>query len=93
LFDADFGEFVLRIRSIPDHDYPKDPDYVLEVWSSDSDRIIEEISNVTLRPVMDRVTVDGFGPYALLQQIYDLARRKALNVDDALERLLATLKE
>ena len=91
LFDADFGEFILRIRLIPDTDYPDEPDYSLEVWSADSDRLIETISNVTLRPVMDRITDDGFTPYTVLRETYEMARRQALNVDDALERILATL--
>ena len=65
-----------------------EPDYALEVLDSFSDRKIETISNVTLRPVMDKTTTDGLSPFAVLGRIYELARRKALNVDDALERWL-----
>jgi len=94
-FRAEFDDFSLRIRLIPDPDYPDDPNYALELWSkSDSlvgERMIEEISNATLRPVMDHATPDGLSPYAVLAQVYDMARRQALNVNDVLDRVLATL--
>jgi hypothetical protein len=92
-FTATFGEFNLRIRVIRDDDYPDHPDYVLTVERGPSDQTIETISNATLRPVMERTTVDGLSPYRLLQETYEMARRKALNVEDALDRILATLNE
>jgi hypothetical protein len=42
---------------------------------------------------MDKTTSEGLNPYALLREIYELARRQALNVDETLERVLATLRE
>ena len=90
-FDADLGEYSLRIRLVPDNDYPDEPDFWLEIRDLVTGRLIDTISNVTLRPVMDKVTNDGLSPFAVLEQTYDLARRQALNVDDALERILATL--
>jgi hypothetical protein len=40
---------------------------------------------------MDKTTPEGLNPYGVLGRIYELARRRALNVDDTLERILATL--
>lgn len=92
-FDGDVGDYTFRISLIPDNDYPDEPDYALLVREKDSksDRWIDTISNATLRPVMDKTTPEGLNPYAVLGRIYELARRKALKVDDTLERILATL--
>jgi hypothetical protein len=90
-FEATVGEYTFRISLVPDNDYPDEPDYVLLVKDSASDRWIDTISNATLRPVSDKITSDGLNPYGVLGRIYDLARRRALNVEDALERILATL--
>jgi len=92
-FQTESGDFDLRIRLLPDRDYPDQPDYALEVFRRDSGRKIDTISNVTLRPVMDQKTPDGLNPYAVLEQLYEMARRKALRVDDVLDSILQTLEE
>jgi len=92
-FETELADFRLRIKLTQDRDYPDEPDYKLIVFKKDSGREIERISNVTLRPVMDRTTADGLNPYALLGETHEMARRQALRVDDALERILETLKE
>jgi len=93
-FEANLGDYLLRISFRVDNDYLDDPDFFLSVVdvSSEAERHIDTISNASLRPVMDKTTSDGLNPYALLREIYELARRKVLNVDDTLERVLATLK-
>lgn len=91
-FQTESGEFDLRIRSIPDRDYPE-PDYALDVYSRSSGRKIETISNVTFRPLLDHITEEGLNPYIVLQQTYEMARRKALGVDDVLESILQDLKQ
>src|SRR5215203_2808746 len=82
-FEISMGQYVLRISLIEDNDYPNDPDFSLFVAdvSSGTERWIDTISNSTLRSVMDKTTPEGLNPYALLREIYQLARRKALNVD------------
>jgi len=92
-FETELGDFRLLIQHTFDPEYPDQPDYALTVFNKDSGREIETISPVTLRPVMDRTTVEGLNPYVVLQQTYEMARRKALHVDDALESILQSLKE
>ena len=92
-FTTESGDFDLTIRLIPDRDYPDKPDYAVDVVNRSSGQKIETVSNVTLRPMMDRITPDGLNPYVVLEQTYEMARRKALRVDDALESILQTLKE
>jgi hypothetical protein len=92
-FSTDFGDFDLIIRQIPDRDYPDEPDYSLEIIEKLSGRVIEEISNVTLRPVMDRKTAEGLNPYGVLADTFQMARRKALKIDDVLENILHQLQE
>ncbi len=84
--------FAIRIRKTFDPDYPDQPDYFLDVIDWPSERTIETISNITLRPVANRITEDGLTPYQVLGEMYDLARRKALRVDDALEAILNSLR-
>jgi hypothetical protein len=102
-FETDFGDYVLRIHERLDENYPDDPDYFLDVIRKaelpDSIRdhvihndVIETISNISLRPVMDRLSEDGLAPRTLLEQIYTMARRRVLGVDDALDVILESLR-
>ncbi len=91
-FETDLEEDTLRIRIIPDEDFPNDPNVALDVVDRASARLISTISNVTLRPVLDRKTREGLSPYALLAETYEMARRKALKVDDVLGRVLESLR-
>ncbi len=91
LFTTEFGDFTIESRAIPDSDYSDKPDYEIDIINTTTGRTIETISNISLRPVMDRTTKEGLNPYSLLEQIYSTARRQALKVDDALESLLHSL--
>lgn len=93
VFQTESGEFDLKIRLVPDRDYPDQPDYALEVFKRSSGQKIDTISNVTLRPVMDRKTPEGLNPYTVLEQLFEMARRKALRVDDVLDTILQTIEE
>jgi hypothetical protein len=89
-FQTQLGNFKLRLRQIPDRDYPDQPDYELLVEDY-SGKELEKISNTSLRPVMDRTTPDGLSPYNLLDRTYEIARRQALRIDEALETILEDL--
>jgi hypothetical protein len=91
-FEAFLGDFVLRLRLIPDADYPDRPDYALTVVRAADGKEVDTISNASLRPVMDRTTADGLNPYAVLERTYMLARRQALNVDETLDTILRQLE-
>ncbi len=91
-FRTDIGDFDLIIRQVPDPDYPDEPNYSLEVVEKGSGRVLEAISNATLRPVMDRKTAEGLSPYAVLDDTFQMARRKALKIDDVLENILHQLQ-
>lgn len=91
-FQASFGNFAVEVREVPDRDYPDQPDYSIAVRDA-LGREIEQITNVTLRPVMDRTTAEGLNPYAVLQETYRLARRKALGYDKALDSILEQLNK
>jgi hypothetical protein len=90
-FETRLANFELRLQMIPDQNYPDDPDYELLVIDVSSGTEIERISNTSLRPVMDQKTEDGLTPYKLLVRTYEMARRQALRVDDALETILEKL--
>lgn len=91
-FETHFGPYALRIRTIPDPDYPDEPDYEISVVN-EKGSVIERIGNVNLRPVLDRTTPEGLTPYGLLESIYHTARRKALRVDNALDSILVALEK
>lgn len=91
-FRTDFNDLDLIIHELPDPDYPDEPDYSLEIAEKFAGRIIETISNQSLRPVMDRKNSEGLNPYALMHATFEMARRKALKVDDALQNLLNQLQ-
>ena len=89
---ASVDEYSLVLRRQEDQDYPEQPDYFLTLVDSQG-RNIETISNISLRPLMDRVGDEGLNPYQLLAETYRLARRKALGVDEALDSVLKRLAE
>jgi hypothetical protein len=91
-FDAEFGDVKVVIREEEDPQYPQQPDYILNIVNMRTGRAIEEISNRTLSPVTDRVNEQGLNPYSALEEIFKMARRKALKVDDTLDNLLEQLK-
>lgn len=91
-FRTDIGNFDLIIRQIPDQDYPDEPDFSLEIVEKHSGTVIETISNVTLRPVMDHKTAEGLNPYNVLYEMFQMARRRALKIDDVLENILHQLQ-
>jgi hypothetical protein len=91
VFKTRLGDFELEITEIPDRDYFGSPDYLLRVLDAHSGKEIERISNASLGPVMDRATPEGLNPYELLNRTHELARRSALNVDNALEQILNEL--
>jgi hypothetical protein len=92
-FDAEFENVKVVIRAEDDPQYPEQPDYILNIVNTSTGRNIEEISNRTLSPVMERVNEQGLNPYSLLQDTFRMARRKALKVDDTLDNLLEQLKK
>ena len=81
------------MKEIPDPEYPDQPDYELAIVEQESEKTIERITNVTLRPVMDRLTGDGLNPYHLMARTFEMARRTALGADTALEAILQGLAE
>ena len=85
--------FVLQLRQVHDPDFPTEPDYELEVVEENSDRTVELITNRTLRPVMDRLTEEGLNPYRLMALTFEMARREALGVDNALDSILKDLAD
>lgn len=91
-FDAEFENVKVVIREEDDPEYPQEPDYILNIVNTRTGRGIEEISNRTLRPLMDRVNEQGLNPYSVLQETFQMAKRKALKVDDTLDNLLEQLK-
>jgi len=40
---------------------------------------------------MDRLTPEGQSPYALLRQLFEMARRQVQRTDDVIERVLESL--
>ena len=91
LFAVRLGQFMLNLKQTPDPDYPDQPDFELVVVDEGSGRTIERITNTTLRPVNDRLTEEGLSPYNLMERTFEMARRKALGVDDMLETILQGL--
>ncbi len=89
-FQAQLGDFTLRLTRIPDIEYQDSPDYELRVLDK-SEREVESITNRSLRPVMDRSTPEGLNPYSLLDRTFEMARRQALGVDQAMDTLLQSL--
>ena len=91
-FTTSFGDFKLEIQMTPDRDYQDEPDYAVVIRDANGSEI-ETISNVTLRPMMDRTTAEGLSPYAVLEETFKVARRKALGFDKALDLILSELKK
>ena len=92
-FKVTLDPFVLQLRQIHDPEYPNEPDYELEVVEENSDRTVERITNRTLRPVMDRLTEEGLNPYRLMALTFEMARREALDIDNAIDSILKGLAD
>jgi hypothetical protein len=85
------GEYQITISERDDPEYPDQPDYFLTI-SDKAGNWIATISNITLRPLLDR-EFNGMNPYVLLQTIYRTAHRSALGVDKVVHNLLDLLKD
>ena len=67
--------------------FPQGADYVVMIYN-DEGVLIEEVNDTDFDP-------DDFGdedPYAFLDELYSMARRRALGVDEALDSLLDELE-
>lgn len=91
-FVVQLGHFMLTLTQVPDAEYPDQPDFELAIVD-ETHTTIEQITNTMLRPVSDRLTEEGLRPYPLMARTFEMARRKALGVDDVLETIIQGLAD
>ena len=90
-FTSESGGFVLKLRAAYDSEYPEKPDYYLDIYSGN--KKIETISHSMLRGESSQHPIVGNTPYGMFEKLFEMARRKAFNVDTALDKLLESLSE
>ncbi len=85
LFLATFSGSSVRMFTKENEDSPEDLDYYLTIYNAQGDRV-EVVSDILLQRADEK-----FGGYKLLSETYEMARRIALGVDDAIDALLSEL--
>lgn len=84
-YQTPFPKYTVRISEIRSDEPEESPDYVVSIFNEEG-TLVERASDVTIRD-----KVQDTQPFLLMKELYTLARRKALGVDDALDDLLADL--
>jgi hypothetical protein len=64
-----------------------DVDYIISIFDADG-VLVESTDDVVLKQQNDK-----FNAYVVLGEIYDVARRKALGVDKAIDKILSELEK
>jgi hypothetical protein len=84
VYQAAFPNYVVKISTRPNHQNPDEVDIWIAIINIVG-TVIEEFADITLAGT-------GFRePYALMQDLYRLARRRAMGLDKALDDILASL--
>jgi len=84
-FQAAFPNHIVKLSAFQNLDTPDALDYVISVFD-ESGTILENASDVDLQKVSPGVKV-----FQLMEELYEAARRQALDVDSALDSLLSEL--
>lgn len=85
VFQAAFPGYTIQVFSKDNEDEPDQLDYVVRIVNEEG-KVLEEVADPELRDVMEK-------PLETMKELYTLARRSALGVDDALNRILSSLEE
>jgi hypothetical protein len=85
LFQLSFPDYTLSILTRPPRIAGEElPDDIIIQIRDDEGRIVEEITDDNLEEGLDN-------PYIFLYKLYELARRSAMGVDQALDKILGSL--
>lgn len=85
VFQAAFPGYTIQLL-LREGDHPSEaPDYVVRIVNQEGN-LLEEVADPELKEVMESA-------FAKMQELYTLARRSALGVDEALNRILSSLEE
>lgn len=87
-FQAAFPGFSVRLSTRPSHDTPDDIDYLLSIFNEQGE-LIEVMSD------SDLLHQGQSSPpaYKLMAELYGIARRTAMGVEQALDAILEQLEE
>jgi hypothetical protein len=83
-FQAAFATYSVRLSKRPSRDRDEADDIVLQIVNDDG-TVVEEVSDVDMHARMENA-------YRTMKAIYDVARRTALGVEQALDALIGDLE-
>ena len=81
-FQASFPRYSVRLYMAQNNGF--DPDYMLQIINDFGD-IVEEVADPELREVMEN-------PFLTMKELYEMARRSAMGVEQALDDILKYLE-
>ncbi len=85
VFQAAFPGYTIQVFSRENEDDPDVLDYIVRIVNEEGN-VLEEVADLELREVMEH-------PLSTMKELYGLARRSALGVDEALNRILSSLEQ
>jgi hypothetical protein len=90
-FQTTLANFVVRIGEQFDPEDPERPDYVIKIIDRDGNTL-ESATNVDLVKMEHEATFGERHPYEVMQSIFKKAKRQALGVDKAIDKILSELQ-
>lgn len=85
VFQAAFPGYTIQVFSRENENDPDVLDYVVRIVNEEGN-VLEEVADPELSDVMEK-------PLETMKELYAVARRSALGVDEALNRILSSLEE
>lgn len=81
-FQASFADYSVRLAHIESE---LEDEYVIKIydWAGD---VMEEVSDVQLKELIR-------DPYRRMKEMYEIARRKVMGVEDALDSIISKLED
>ena len=84
-YQVSFSNYSIRIFKSISNETPGDDDYIIQVINGYGETV-EEVSDVDIKSLLPDA-------YKIMKNTYELARRKAMGVDEALDSILDELDE
>ena len=86
VYQVSLSNYSVRVFKVPGRENPmEEEDYIIQVMNGQGE-IVEEVSDVDIKSVLTDA-------YTMMKSTFELARRKAMGVDVALDSILGELDD
>lgn len=93
VFQVSFPDYSLRISRVPTRSQdPDGEDIILRIYNNEG-KLIDEVDDAMIYQYDPERRFSGLSSYQAMYEIYNIARRQALGVEQALDSLLNLIEE